>query len=492
MNPLAEQRRHFLLKSGFGIGAAALNTLMNPALVGSASASVSGAQNAAAGVSNPGLPQFPHFAPKAKRIIYMFMAGGPSHIDTFDYKPEMRDFHGQELPDSIRNGQRLTGMTSGQKSFPCVAPMFNFERFGEHGTWVNKDILPYTSGIVDDITIVKSMNTEAVNHDPAITYINTGAQQQGKPALGAWLSYGLGSVNDNMPAYLVMISRGKGQLQALYDRLWGSGYLPARHQGVKLRSSGEPVLYLNNPEGISRDSRRSMLDGLSQLNQESYDKFGDPETQARISQYEMAFRMQSEVPDLMDVNRESKHVQDLYGEDVQRPGSFARNCLLARRMVEKGVRYVQLFHRGWDQHGSLPSKLRNQCKDIDQPAAALVKDLKQRGMLDDTLVVWGGEFGRTIYSQGKLTKDNHGRDHHGRCFSIWMAGAGVKRGFEYGQTDEFSYNILNDTGVHIRDMNATILHQLGIDHERMTFKFQGLDQRLTGVEEAHVCKEILA
>ncbi|QDV41940.1 hypothetical protein Enr13x_17830 [Stieleria neptunia] len=485
MDSLTTQRRKFLLGTGYGLGATALSTLLNPELVGTA--------NAAAGASNPGLPQFPNFAPKAKRIIYLFMAGGPSHIDTFDYKPEMRKFHGQELPESVRQGQRLTGMTSGQSTFPCVAPMFNFERFGQHGTWVNKDILPYTSGIVDDITIIKSMHTEAVNHDPAITYINTGVQQQGKPALGSWLSYGLGSENDNMPAYIVMISRGRGQLQALYDRLWGSGFLPARHQGVKLRSSGEPVLYLNNPPGIDRQSRRSMLDGLNELNQVAYDKFADPETQARISQYEMAFRMQSEVPDLMAIEQEPQHVLDLYGDDVQKPGSFARNCLLARRMVQQGVRYVQLFHRGWDQHGSLPSKLRQQCKDIDQPAAALIKDLKQRGMLDDTLVVWGGEFGRTIYSQGKLTADNHGRDHHGRCFTIWMAGAGIKRGFEYGMTDDHSYNILNNTGVHIRDMNATILHQLGIDHEKLTFKFQGLDQRLTGVEEpAHVVHPILS
>ena len=483
MDTTTELRRHFLLRTGYGLGGAALATLMQPN------------QNATAlaARSNPGLPQFPHFLPKAKRIIYLFMAGGPSHIDTFDYKPEMRKFHGEELPDSVRQGQRLTGMTSGQKSFPCVAPMFQFERFGDHGTWVNKDLLPYTSGIVNDITIIKSMHTEAVNHDPAITYINTGVQQQGKPALGAWLSYGLGSENDNMPAYIVMISRGRGQLQALYDRLWGSGFLPARHQGVKLRSSGEPVLYLNNPPGIDRPARRSMLDGLNALNNTAYDKFADPETQARISQYEMAFRMQSEVPELMSIEKEPQHVLDLYGEDVQKPGSFARNCLLARRMLQKGVRYVQLFHRGWDQHGSLPSKIRQQCKDIDQPSAALINDLKQRGMLDDTLVIWGGEFGRTIYSQGKLTADNHGRDHHGRCFTIWMAGAGIKRGFEYGRTDAHSYNILDNTRVNIRDMNATILHQLGIDHQRLTFKFQGLDQRLTGVDEpSRIVNEILA
>lgn len=489
MNPeqLIETRRNLLLKAGYGVGGTALSTLLNPNLLGSA-AKVN--PHSIAGRANPGLPAFPNFAPKAKRIIYLFMAGGPSHIDTFDYKPEMRKLHGQELPDSVRQGQRLTGMTSKQTSFPCVAPMFEFERFGKHGTWVNKDILPYTSEIVDDITIIKSMHTEAVNHDPAITFINTGAQQQGKPAMGAWLSYGLGSANDNMPAYIVMISRGKGNLQALYDRLWGAGFLPAKHQGVKLRSSGEPVLYLNNPPGIDRDSRRSMLDGLNQLNQQGYDKFADPEIQARISQYEMAFRMQAEVPDLMDISKEPKSVRELYGPDVEKPGTFARNCLLARRMAQQGVRYIQLFHRGWDQHGSLPKQLRGQCLDVDQGSAALIKDLKQQGMLDDTLVVWGGEFGRTIYSQGKLTENNHGRDHHGRCFSIWMAGGGIKAGFEYGKTDAHSYNILENP-VHIRDMNATILHQLGINHQKLTFKFQGLDQKLTGVEHAHVVKDIL-
>ena len=483
MTNQAEARRKFLLQTGTGVGGIALNTLLNPALVGGLSA---------AERSHPGLPQFPNFAPKAKRLIYLFMSGGPSHIDTFDYKPAMRDLHGKELPESVRQGQRLTGMTSGQTEFPCVAPMFEFEKFGEHQTWVNKDLLPHTAKIVDKISIVKSMHTEAVNHDPAITYINTGVQQQGKPALGAWLSYGLGSVNDNMPAYIVMISRGRGQLQALYDRLWNAGFLPSKHQGVKLRSSGEPVLYLENPPGIDRTARRSMLDSLNQLNLETYDKFADPETQARIAQFEMAFRMQSEVPDLMDISKETQSVKDLYGPQVEKPGSFARNCLLARRMVQKGVRYVQLFHRGWDQHGSLPSKIRQQCEDVDQPAAALIQDLEQQGMLEDTLVVWGGEFGRTIYSQGKLTNDNHGRDHHGRCFTIWMAGAGIKRGFEYGVTDDHSYNILENPA-HIRDLNATILHQLGIDHKKLTYKYQGLAQRLTGVEEeAHVIRGILA
>ena len=482
-NPLLETRRQFLLRTGNGIGAAALSTMLNPSLIGSAMGE--GMQ------PYGGLPSIPHFPGKAKRVIYMFMAGGPSHIDLFDYKPIQRKLHGTELPDSVRQDQRLTGMSSGQKSFPCVAPMFEFGQYGEHQTWVNKDLLPHTAGVVDKITIMKSLHTEAVNHDPAITFINTGAQQQGKPSMGAWLSYGMGSVNENMPGYVVMISRGRGQLQALYDRLWGSGFLPAKHQGVKLRSAGEPVLYLKNPKGFDREARRGQLDSLEQLNELNYDKFADPEIQARISQYELAFRMQSEVPGLMDIEGEPDHVKELYGPQTDKPGSFARNCLLARRMAEKGVRYIQLFHRGWDQHGALPSKIRQQCEDIDQPAAALLKDLDQRGMLEDTLVVFGGEFGRTIYSQGKLTKDNHGRDHHGRCFSMWMAGAGVKRGFEYGETDDHSYNIIENP-VHIRDMNATILHQLGIDHNKLTFKYQGLDQRLTGVEEAHVVKDILS
>ena len=482
-NPLLETRRQFLLRTGNGIGAAALSTMLNPSLIGSAMGE--GMQ------PYGGLPSIPHFPGKAKRVIYMFMAGGPSHIDLFAYKPIQRKLHGTELPDSVRQDQRLTGMSSGQKSFPCVAPMFEFGQYGEHQTWVNKDLLPHTAGVVDKITIMKSLHTEAVNHDPAITFINTGAQQQGKPSMGAWLSYGMGSVNENMPGYVVMISRGRGQLQALYDRLWGSGFLPAKHQGVKLRSAGEPVLYLKNPKGFDREARRGQLDSLEQLNELNYDKFADPEIQARISQYELAFRMQSEVPGLMDIEGEPDHVKELYGPQTDKPGSFARNCLLARRMAEKGVRYIQLFHRGWDQHGALPSKIRQQCEDIDQPAAALLKDLDQRGMLEDTLVVFGGEFGRTIYSQGKLTKDNHGRDHHGRCFSMWMAGAGVKRGFEYGKTDDHSYNIIENP-VHIRDMNATILHQLGIDHNKLTFKYQGLDQRLTGVEEAHVVKDILS
>ncbi len=418
------------------------------------------------------------------------MCGGPSHIDTFDYHPDIRKLHGQELPASVRMGQRITGMTSGQKSFPVVAPMFEFQRFGEHGTWVS-DALPYTSQIVDDITIIKSMHTEAINHDPAITFINTGVQQPGKASLGSWVSYGLGSPNKDLPAYIVMISRGPGQKQALYARLWGSGFLPSRHQGVKMRSGSDPVLYLKDPEGIDRSMRRRMLDRIAQINQAEFDDFGDPETKARIAQYEMAFRMQTSVPELIDLSNEPKSTFDLYGADATKPGTFARNCVIARRLAERGVPFIQLFHRGWDQHGSLPRLLRGQCKTIDQAAAGLVKDLKQRGMFEDTLVIWGGEFGRTIYSQGKLTKDNHGRDHHGRSFTMWMAGGGIKRGFEYGKTDTHSYNILENP-IHIRDFNATIQHLLGIDHNRLTFRYQGLDQRLTGVEPCRVVSEILA
>jgi hypothetical protein len=380
-------------------------------------------------------------------------------------------------------------MTSGQKSFPCVAPMFEFARHGKHGTWVS-ELLPNTASVVDDITLVKSMHTEAVNHDPAITFINTGNQQPGRPSMGAWLSYGLGSPNHDLPAYVVMISRGRGNLQALYDRLWGSGFLPTRHQGVKFRSTGEPVLYLRDPGGLDRATRRRMLDGVAALNEAAHARHGDPETLTRIAQYEMAFRMRTSVPDLMALADEPEHTFDLYGQDARKPGTFARNCVLARRMAERGVRFVQLFHRGWDQHGNLPRDLRNQCEDVDRASAGLVADLKQRGMLDDTLVVWGGEFGRTIYSQGGLTPTNHGRDHHGRCFTKWLAGGGVKRGFEYGKTDAYSYNIHEDP-VHIRDLNATILHALGIDHERFTFAYQGLDQRLTGVEQSRVVHEIL-
>ncbi len=478
-------RRQLLANSSRAVGAAALASLMAESLTETAQAGF----KPGSAVEQGGLPGLPHFMPKAKRVIYLFMSGGPSHMDTFDYHPEMRKVHGKELPKEIRGDQRITGMTSGQKSFPCVAPMFEFRKYGEHQTWVS-ELLPHVAGIVDDIAIVKSVNTEAINHDPAITYINTGSQQPGKPSLGAWLSYGLGSPNRNLPAYTVMISAGKGNKQALYARLWDAGFLSSRHQGVKLRSGADPVLYLKNPNGIDRDMRRRMLDRIAQINESHYEDFGDPETQTRIAQYEMAFRMQTSVPELMNLSDEPESTFELYGPESKKPGTFARNCIIARRMAERGVPFQQLFHRGWDQHFSLPKQIRGQCKDIDQPAAALVKDLKQRGMLNDTLVVWGGEFGRTIYSQGKLTKNDHGRDHHGRCFSMWMAGGGVKGGVEYGRTDDFAYNIVENP-VHIRDFNATILHQLGIDHNRLSFKYQGLDQRVTGVEPSRVVKEIL-
>lgn len=486
MNPIQQHdlqvtRRNLLRRTGYGAGAAALSTLINPELLGNDTSQGSIAAN------NGGLSGLPHFAPKAKRVIYLFMSGGPSHIDTWDYKPALEKLHGQELPDSIRNGQRITGMTSKQTSFPVVKSHFDFSQHGQCGRWVSS-LLPHTAGIVDDIAVIKSMNTEAVNHDPAITFINTGNQQPGKPSMGAWLSYGLGSANENMPAYIVMVSRGNGNLQALYSRLWGSGFLPAEHQGVKLRGAGDPILYLANPAGITRSDRRHTLDALAKLNAAQHDKFGDPEIQARISQYEMAFRMQAEAPELCDTSDEPEHIYKLYGKDSRTPGTFAANCIRARRLAESGVRFIQLFHRGWDQHGNLKKDIAGQCEDVDQASAALVKDLKQRGMLDDTLVVWGGEFGRTVYQQGTKPEVG-GRDHHGRCFTTWMAGAGIKGGIEYGTTDDYCYNILENP-VHIRDLNATILNRLGIDHQRLTFSYQGLDQKLTGVEPAQVVKAL--
>jgi hypothetical protein len=475
-------RRKLMQLGARGFGALGAASLLNPALSAAYSPTASG--------GFAGTLAGPHFKPTAKRVIYLFFSGGPSHIDMYDYHPEMRNIHGIELPDSIRNGQRITGMTSKQKSFPCVAPMFEFSKHGQNGSWFS-DLVPNIASIADDITLVKSVHTEAINHDPAITAINTGVQQPGKPSMGAWLDWGMGSPNKNLPGYVVMISKGRGQSQALYDRLWGSGFLPSKHQGVKFRSAGDPVLYLSNPKGVSQDMRRSMLDGIAKINHAKKAESGDPEIDARIAQYEMAYRMQTSVPELVDLKDEPKHVLDLYGKDAMKKGSFAHNCLIARRLSERGVPFVQLFHRGWDQHGSLPSKIRQQCEDIDQPAAALVRDLKQRGLLKDTIVVCGGEFGRTIYSQGKLTKDNHGRDHHGRCFSMWMAGGGIKAGFEYGKTDDFAYNIVENP-VHVNDLNATILHCLGIDHERFTYKYLGLDQRLTGVEHPKIVPDLIA
>jgi hypothetical protein len=475
-------RRQLLGHTATGIGAAALASLMN--------------EGATAATSDPlaisGVLGKLHFAPQAKRVIYLHMSGGPSHIDLFDHKPSLKAHHGEELPASVRMGQRITGMTSGQKSFPCVYPIFQFAQHGQTGTWLS-ELLPHLTEVVDDITIVKSMHTEAINHDPAITYIQTGHQQPGRPSLGSWLSYGLGSENQNLPAYVVMISLASNGAndQPLFSRLWGSGFLPSEHQGVRFRSGNDPVLYLSNPPGIDPATRRRMLDGVGQLNQQAAEAIGDPEISTRIAQYEMAYRMQTSVPELVQLKDEPKHILEMYGLDENgEGGGYARNCLLARRLAERGVRFIQLYHRGWDQHGNLPNQLRVQCKDTDQASAALVKDLKQRGMLDDTLVVWGGEFGRTVYSQGALTKDNYGRDHHGRCFSIWMAGGGIKRGYSHGETDDYCYNIVGD-GVHIHDMNATILHCLGIDHTRLTYRFQGRDFRLTDVH-GNVVKALLA
>jgi hypothetical protein len=478
-------RRHFFRTGALGLGTAALASLSSPhpLMAGSTSGG-----SAAIG----GLPDLPHFAPKAKRAIYLLMNGGPSQLEMFDYKPQMIEKFDKDLPDSIRNGQRLTTMTSGQTRFPIAPSKYTFKQYGQSGAWVS-ELLPWTSRIVDDLAIIKTVHTEAINHDPAVTYICTGHQLPGRASLGAWLSYGLGTENQNLPAFVVMTATwtGRKEEQAIYNRLWGTGFLPSKHQGVYLRSQGDPVLFLTNPPGVSGATRRRMLDALSRLNQKQFDQVGDPETHARIAQYEMAFRMQSSVPELKDISGEPKSVLDLYGPEVTQPGTFAASCLLARRLAERGVRFVQIFHRGWDQHGNLPKDLPNQCHDIDQPCYGLLTDLKQRGLLDDTLVIWGGEFGRTIYCQGKLSRDDYGRDHHPRCFTMWMAGGGVKPGLVYGETDDFGYNIVENP-VHIQDINATILHCMGIDHRRLVYKFQGLDMRLTGVEgEHHAVKGIL-
>ncbi len=489
MNPIneyiqQETRRQFFGKSAMGLGTAALASLM-----GRNSLSAARSTGVAGGAVPP---EFRHFAPKAKRAIYLFMAGAPAQVDLLDYKPEMRKWYDKDLPETVRDGQRLTTMTSKQKRFPIAPSIYDFKQHGQSGTWVS-ELLPYTAQMTDDMAVVKSMWTEAINHDPAITYIQTGNQVPGRPSLGAWLSYGLGSENEDLPAFVVLNSSwsGRKEAQALYERLWGSGFLPSKHQGVALRSQGDPVLYLSNPKGVDAHRRRMMLDGLRKMNENQYLRGGDPETQARIAQYEMAFRMQTSVPELTDMKSEPKSTFDMYGEDSKKPGTFAYNCLLARRMAERGVRFTQIFHRGWDQHGGLPKDLPKQCMDVDQASWALVQDLKQRGLLEDTLVIWGGEFGRTIYCQGGLTKTNYGRDHHPRCFSIWMAGGGIKGGVVHGETDEFSYNVVKDP-VHINSLNATILNQLGIDHERFSVKHQGLDARLTGVEEAPLIKGILA
>lgn len=482
MNPilqhrLAETRRHFFAKGSLGLGTAAL-------------ASLDGSNLQAEG--SDAVPEYlKKFAPKAKRAIWLFMAGAPCQQDMLDYKPKMEEMFDKDLPESIRNGQRLTTMTSKQKRFPIAPSKFKFAQHGKSGAWFS-ELLPHTAKMADDICIIRSMHTEAINHDPAITYITTGSQLPGRPSLGAWLSYGLGTANKELPSFMVMTPTwtGKSGAQALYNRLWGAGFLPGRYSGVALRRDGDPVLYLSNPDGVSPTARRRMLDRLAEMNQRTLERTGDPETQARIAQYEMAFQMQTSMPELMDIKGESKPTLEMYGPDATKPGTFGASCLLARRMLERDVRFVQIFHRGWDQHGNVAGALPGQCRDIDQPSWALVQDLKQRGMLKDTLVIWGGEFGRTVYCQGKLSKENYGRDHHPRCFSMWMAGAGIKPGMVYGATDDFSYNI-TENPVHIHDLNATILQQLGIDHERLTYRFQGRDFRLTDVH-GNIVNDILA
>ena len=463
-------RRAFLYKMGLGLGSVALSQLM-------------GGSEAKAG-----LLEAPHHAPKAKRVVYLFQSGGPSHMDLFDYKPILNAQHGQELPDSVRQGQRLTAMSGHQATLPLAGSVFQFKQHGKSGAWVS-DLLPYTSEIVDDLCFIRSLYTEAINHDPAITFFQTGSQIAGRPSVGSWISYGMGSMNENLPAFCVLVSKNKGG-QPLYSRLWGNGFLPSEHQGVQFRSGKDPVLYLTNPDGVTEDCRRLMLDGLKELNEIAYEREEDEEIRARTLQYEMAYRMQTSVPEAMDISNEPDHVFDMYGMDARDPGTYAANCLLARRLLERDVRFVQLYHKGWDQHGNLPNAIHQQCLETDQASAALVKDLKMRGLLEDTLVIWGGEFGRTSYCQGRLTRSNYGRDHHPRCFTVWMAGGGVKPGTVYGETDQLGYNIASDP-VHVHDLHATMLHLLGIDHERLTHKYQGRRFRLTDVH-GEVVQGVLA
>jgi hypothetical protein len=485
MNPLTDprlliNRRHFFGR--IGLGATALAALLNEELFAAP------AKDAAA---TGGLPGLPHFAPKAKRVIYLFQSGAPSQMDLFDHKPQLADRHGADLPDSIRQGQRLTGMTATQEHFPIAPTRFRFAQHGRSGAWLS-ELLPHTARVADELCFIRTMNTEAINHDPAITFFQTGAQLAGRPSIGSWLSYGLGSTNRDLPAFVALLSNGTGNPndQPLYDRLWSSGFLPTTHQGIKFRAGGDPVLFLSNPAGLDATARRRMLDDLAKLNQMQSAEFGDPEIATRIAQYELAYRMQTSVPELTDVSGEPAGAFNLYGPEARKPGTFAANCLLARRLAERGVRFIQLFHRGWDQHTKLPAQIAGQCRDTDQPSAALIQDLRQRGLLDDTLVVWGGEFGRTVYCQGRLTKDDYGRDHHPRCFTIWLAGGGIRPGLTYGETDDYSYNVASNP-VHVHDLHATLLHCLGIDHTRLTFKFQGRNHRLTDVH-GNVVKDVLA
>ncbi len=490
MHPLqqyleSQNRRQFFASSGFSLGTAALATM---------GAKAAPAPGKTLGI-NPGLKGL-DFPSKTKSVIYLHMVGGPSQIDLFDFKPMLKFWYDRDLPESIRNGQRLTGMTSGQARFPLAPSKYKFAQHGKSGAWLS-EMLPWKAKMADDMCIVRTMNTEAINHEPAITYMQTGNQITGKPCLGAWASYGLGSLNQNLPSFVVMVAvpSNQEQVQAISARLWQSGYLPGEHAGVSFRAKGDPILYINDPPGVSRDVRRTTLDGLKQLNELNHQQLGDPETLTRIQQYEMAFKMQSSVPELTDLTKEDKKVIESYGPDAKKPGTFANTVLTARRLVERGVRFVQIYHNNWDHHSNLPGRMTDQCRDVDQPCYALIQDLKNRGMLDETLVIWGGEFGRTVYSQGGLKRDkagsvNYGRDHHPRCFSIWMAGGGSKGGVVYGETDDFSYNITKDP-VHIRDLHATVMKMLGIDHEKFTYRYQGLDQKLTGVEHAKVIKDLL-
>ncbi|HLX64331.1 MAG TPA: DUF1501 domain-containing protein [Planctomycetota bacterium] len=489
MNPLFDYhahqtRRQFFAGPGLRFGGLALAML--------AGSKLRADDKAVARVHRP-LPGLPHFKPKAKALIYLHMNGAPSQLDLWDYKPGLAEYFDKELPPSVRNQQRLSTMTSGQSRFPVAPSKFKFTQEGKCRRWINSQLLPHTSKIVDDIALIKTVNTNAINHDPACTFVMTGNETPGRASIGSWLAYGLGSENNDLPAFVVLTPQfpQDSNGQALFTRMWSSGFLPTKYNGVALRGSGDPVLYLKNPDGVDPSDRRTMLDALNKLNARNYERFGDPETQTRIAQYEMAFRMQTSVPELIDLSKEPQSVLDLYGPEVKKPGTYAHSALLARRLVERGVRVVQILHRGWDQHGKLPYELGHQTADTDQGTAALVMDLKRLGLLDETLVVWGGEFGRTVYSQGKLTKDDYGRDHHPRNFCMWLAGGGVKPGISFGETDDFSYNVTQDP-VHVNDLNATILHCLGIDHERFTYKFQGLDARLTGVEGAKIVKQVLA
>jgi hypothetical protein len=488
MDPIEEYcrnitRREFFSKMAVGAGAMAFGDLLTREGLAATPADANPLKYGQMGA--------PHLAPKAKRVIYLFQNGGPSQLDMFDYKPGLKDKFNLDLPDSVRQGQRVTGMTSGQSRFPVAPSIFEFKKYpnNQDGLWVS-ELYPHTASMAHELCVMYGMNTDAINHVPGITFLQTGHQQSGRPAMGSWMSYGLGSANDNLPSYVVMISQGYGNMQAISSNLWSSGFLPSEHQGINFRGAGDPVLYLSDPKGVNRHDRRRMLDAVADLNQEEYHKAKDDEIMARIAQYEMAYRMQVSVPELTDLSDEDDETLALYGPNVHTPGSYAYNCIMARRMAERGVRFVQLYNRGWDQHGNLPNEIRKQCEASDQPQAGLLKDLKRRGMLDDTLVVWGGEFGRGVYSQGKLTEDNYGRDHHPKCFTMWMAGGGVKPGITYGQTDEYSYNIL-DGGIHVHDLHATMFNLLGINHEKLTYRYQGRDFRLTDVH-GKIVKDILA